>query len=172
MSDTPDAISDRFTTAVRRAFDRDSSLKDVDIASAERIGEEAARVAIANLRWSVAAGRTLTTSDLIARWGVTRQAIAKRVKSGSIIALPGRLTTHFPAWQFDGTTGEVRPVVKHILKTFEYYTGHRDSMVIAAWAATPQPELDNRTPRDWIEAGADEERLIRLAQATARELAP
>jgi hypothetical protein len=171
MADTYGALVDRFAEALNREFERDESLYEVDPAVAARVGEEVARVALGHLRWRLAAGECLTTSDLVEMWGITRQAIAKRVKCGSLLGLPGRGTTYFPRWQFDDALPDLRPVVSQILKIFGHHMGQVDPMIVASWAATPQPELRGRTPREWIQHGKDEECLLRAANAAARELA-
>jgi hypothetical protein len=171
MADALAALLNQYEDILRRSFEADPTLKDVEIDLAELIAEEAARMTVGSLRWRLATGESITTKDLTLRWQVTRQAIAKQVKTGHLLGVPGRTTTYFPTWQFDETTSEVRPVVIAILKVFAKYCGQVDPMVIASWAATPQPELHGLSPRDWIERRRNSRPLLKAAEATARGLA-
>lgn len=104
--------------------------------------------------------------------GVSRQALAKRQKHGSLIGLAGRRSTLFPAWQFDQAKRAVRPVVADITAAFRDELGNADPAVIASWATTPQHEdLAGSTPADWIANGTDAEWAVRAACRAASRLA-
>jgi hypothetical protein len=134
-------------------------------------GRRAARVAVAPLVWSQAVGERLDTGQAMEVLGVTRQALSKRVAAGSLVGIPGRGTTYFPAWQFDMEKCEVRPSVRHVIGTFAEVLGKPDPHMIAAWATTPQHEdLDGMTPSEWIVKGEDLGSLIQAARRAAGRL--
>lgn len=135
-------------------------------------GRRGAREALAPLLWKDLAGETLDTAKVIELLDVTRQAINKRVRNGTLLALPGKRTTHFPAWQFDFDRREVRSVIKDVLQIFTAALGEVDPYVVTSWANSPQyEELEGLSPRDWITKGADEEMLRVSAQRAAAALA-
>lgn len=172
MADSYATLNERFRELLSRAFEENPDLHEVDILVAENAAEEAARIALSTVKWSRAAGDCYTTSDLVARWDVSRQAIAKRVVTGSLIGLPGKTTTYFPQWQFDDEGRDVRPVVRSILKVFKHYLGRPEPELVASWAATPQPELEGEQPRSWmlLYPKVGDEQLMRCAHITAKGL--
>lgn len=136
------------------------------------LGRGGAREALAPLLWRDLAGETFDTTQVIDLLDVTRQAINKRVRNGTLLALPGKRTTHFPVWQFDFDRQEVRSVIKDVLRIFAAALGEVDPYVVTSWANSPQhEELEGLSPRDWITKGADEEMLRVSAQRAAAALA-
>jgi hypothetical protein len=171
MADALAVVKQQFEEAVDEEFHRDVNLFAVDPAVAAEIARHAARAVAGNLRWRLALGDSLTTTELVKWWEVTRQALNERLRSGELVGLKGKNTTHYPRWQFDdesGTTHRVRPVVENILKIFRS-AGDLDHEAVVSWAASPQPELQGRTPRDVIDDPAFQSDLERAAAAAVRE---
>ena len=140
--------------------------------SAAELGRDAARQVASAASWSEVVGERLDTSQATAMLGVTRQALAKRQSSGSMVGLPGRRTTWFPIWQFDHRSRRVRPVVKEVTSAFKALLGTAEPALVASWATTPQHEdLDGDTPAHWIETGGDTERVVQAAHRAAARLA-
>lgn len=136
------------------------------------LGRRGAREALAPLLWKKLAGEVLDTTQVVELLGVTRQAINKRVKNQSLLALPARRTTYFPAWQFDLDKREVRTVVKDVLHAFATGLGETDPFVVTSWASSPQyEELEGLSPQDWLTKGGDEHMLKLSAQRAASALA-
>ena len=136
------------------------------------MGRRGAREALAPLLWKTLAGETLDTTQVGGLLDITRQAINKRVKNGTLLALPGKSTTHFPVWQFDLDRSEVRTVVKDVLQIFASALGELDPYVVTSWATSPQhEELEGLSPQDWLIKGADEEMLKLSAERAAAALA-
>jgi hypothetical protein len=141
-------------------------------AEALELGRRGAREALAPLLWKALAGETFDTTQVTDLLDVTRQAINKRVRKGTLLALPGKRTTHFPVWQFDLDRREVRSVVQDVLQAFVAVLGELDPYVVTSWASSPQhEELEGLTPQDWLLKGADEEMLKLSAQRAAAALA-
>lgn len=138
-----------------------------------RLGQDAAREIVSSLQWSAAVGERLDTTAVTSMLGISRQALANRRASGSLIALEGTGTSFWPTWQFDRSDGavSVRPVVLQVVSAFREYLGERaDSFLIASWASTSQDELEGATPAEWISAGKDDDRVIEAAvQAASAE---
>jgi hypothetical protein len=102
---------------------------------------------------------------------VSRQAVYKRVRTGSLLGLPGSGTTWFPVWQFDPDRRVVRRVVASIITQFRAADPDLDPLVIAAWVTAPHPQLDGASPADEIRRGGNDERVSLLAARAARGLA-
>jgi transcriptional regulator of acetoin/glycerol metabolism len=136
------------------------------------LGRRAARHALAPLLWKAVVGDVLDTSQVAELLDVSRQALSKRVRNHSLLAIPGRGITYFPKWQFDIDQGEVRPVVKDVLHQFASALGQFDPLVVVSWSRSPQhEELDGLTPQEWIEKGGGNEPLTLSAQRAASKLA-
>jgi len=114
----------------------------------------------------------LDTSDAALLLGVTRQALHKRVRAGTILGVPGRGTTWFPAWQF-GPDRTTRPVIARVLSAFATADPDRraDPWNVLSWADTAQPELNGARPADVIADGDRDEQVLDAAVAAARDLA-
>jgi len=134
------------------------------------LGAEGAETAVAKIMWDAAIGDRWSTSAVAELLGVTRQALHKRLRAGSVVGIPGRGMTWFPTWQFDRSERTIRPVVAPLVAAFRHQLEPYDARVFASWVMTVQPELET-TPAEWVEAGRDDERLIRVAVRSACELA-
>lgn len=136
---------------------------------AEAIGRRAAMVVLAGDAWERALGELLTSAEArILLGGVSREALRKRVASGSAIALRDDTgLIRYPRWQFDAASSSTFPVVKQLNKLFG--EAGLDPWTLAAFATTPQPELADRTP---VDAFGDEDPgpLLLSARRTVAEL--
>jgi uncharacterized protein involved in type VI secretion and phage assembly len=162
-------------------------LADLDEADCKRLAREAAEarkqgvrrrgheavIGPVSLRQLLGEDR-LDTHRVALALGISRQAVHKKVKNHSLLGVPGRATTWFPAWQFEPHTPRVRPVVPGLLAAWIVAAGQEtdlDPQAVLAWAATPQPELDNETPEDWVRLGRPDEPVPAAARPAARALA-
>ncbi|WP_419837791.1 hypothetical protein [Candidatus Poriferisodalis sp.] len=143
----------------------------IDDETARRMGSTAAEQVMAVAAWEAAIGDRLDTTQVRELLGISRQALAKRQRSGSLIALEGQRTSWYPVWQFDREQRRVRPIVADIIAAFGEYLDEADPVVIAAWATTPQLDLGDRTPAQWIADANDDEQLTRAARRAAVRLA-
>jgi hypothetical protein len=134
-------------------------------------GVQAGEQIITTLRWSAVVGDRLDTSQVTALLGSSRQALHERVGRGKLLAFPGRGTSWYPAWQFDRNLRRVRPVVAKLLDVFRDDAGEVDPWLVAGWAATPQPDLDDQTPIAYIEQGGGDAHLVAVAAEAAEALA-
>lgn len=142
-----------------------------DIETAKQLGRNAAEQVIAAAAWDEVIGERLDTTEVREMLRVSRQALAKRQQSGSLIALEGLRTSWYPAWQFDREQRCIRPAVAKIVAAFRRHLDEADPVLIAAWATTPQPDLSGRTPAHWLSDGRDNEQLVRAASRAAVRLA-
>ena len=132
-------------------------------------GYDAAQRALAPLVWRAVTGDALTTEQVRQLLGVSRQALHKRVAGGSLIGLPVDRTTLFPAWQFD--EDGVRSIVSVIVDAFRREVGDSvDPRMIVSWAATPQPELEDEAPAEFLRRHGDDEAVVRAAERAAAAL--
>jgi hypothetical protein len=137
------------------------------------LGKEAGRAVLGPVLWRHMLGEDRFDTSAAARLlQVTRQALHKRTQAGKLLAVPGRGTTWYPAWQFDVDNRRVRSSVQAALAAWVDVLGPGfDRETVLAWANSPQPELADRTPAEWIEEGAEERPLVESARRTARRLA-
>lgn len=162
-------VAESFLRELRAAM---ASLGDLDEAAAQRIGGSAAESVVASAAWSAAVGERYDTAQVCAMLGVSRQALSKRQRSGTLIGLRGRSTTWFPAWQFDSGSRSVRPVVAEVVAAFGDRLDAADPQIVAAWATTAQhDDLEGCTPSAWIAQGRDNRPVVRSAEQAALRLA-
>ncbi|MGE5282822.1 MAG: hypothetical protein ACM3N0_10960 [Chloroflexota bacterium] len=137
---------------------------------AEVLGRRAAMVVLAGGAWERALGELLTSAEArVLLGGVSREALRKRVVSGSVIALRDDAgLVRYPRWQFDAASGAPFGVVKKLNKIFG--DAGLDAWTLAAFATAPQPELGDQAP---VDAFADEnpEPLLTAARRAVAELA-
>ena len=103
------------------------------------------------------------TAGLTHWLGVSRQALADRVRRGSLLACrtqDGHLV--YPAFQFDGSGG-IRAGLAPVLKIFAGY----DGWLVATWLTTATDALDGSSAMDWLALGRDETAVTDLARADA-----
>lgn len=100
----------------------------------------------------------------LTRWlGVSRQALADRVRRGSMLACrtqDGHLV--YPAFQFDGN-GAIKTGLAPVLKIFAGY----DGWLVATWLVTATDALDGSSAMDWLALGRDSKAVADLAVADA-----
>jgi hypothetical protein len=135
------------------------------------LGRRAASYAVAPLLCSTDIGDRWDARRVTEFLDVSRQAVYKRVRTGSLLGLPGSGTTWFPVWQFDPDRRVVRRVVASIITQFRAADPDLDPLVIAAWVTAPHPQLDGASPADEIRRGGNDERVSLLAARAARGLA-
>jgi hypothetical protein len=135
-------------------------------------GRLAAQLAVARFLWDAKLGPMLETGEVIDRLGISRQAVAKAVDAGRLIALPAGKTRRFPVWQFNfGDRVEIRPAVAEIIAAFREVYPEVRPLQIASWAMTAQPELKEMTPAVWLDRAEDLDPLLVAAQRAAWGLA-
>ena len=126
-------------------------------------------VVLAGGAWERALGELLTSAEArVLLGGVSREALRKRVVSGSVVALrdDGGLV-RYPRWQFDAAAGAPFGVVKALNEIFD--DAGLDPWTFAAFVTAPQPELGDRTPVDAF-ADANTEPLFLSAHRTVADL--
>ena len=169
--DALSAFEQGFRTELGLLWRRHPELADVPVDEAERLGRAGAQSTVAPVLWRAALGEVWDTSQVTELLGVSRQSLAQRVRSGSMLGLRGRGTTLFPSWQFDSTRRAVRPIVASLLAEFRSAEGV-EAWTIASWAMTPQTELRGQTPADLLtkdESAAFD--VLAAARHTAARLA-
>ena len=126
-------------------------------------------VVLAGGAWERALGELLTSAEArVLLGGISREALRKRVVSGSVIAL--RDDAHlirYPRWQFDAANSAPFGAIKELNEIFG--EAGLDAWTLAAFATAPQPELGNRAPVDSF-ADADIEPLILSAHRAVADL--
>jgi hypothetical protein len=136
---------------------------------AEILGRRAAMVVLAGGAWERALGELLTSAEARALLGgISREALRKRVVSGSVVALRDDAgLIRYPRWQFDVVSGAPFGAVKRLNEIFG--EAELDAWTLASFATTPQPELGDRPPVDSF-ADADNEPLFLSAHRTVADL--
>jgi hypothetical protein len=105
-------------------------------------------VVLAGGAWEQALGELLTSAEArILLGGISREALRKRVLSGSVVALHGDADLiRYRRWQFDSANSVPFGAIKKLNEIFG--EAGLDSWSLAAFANAPQPELDDRAPVD------------------------
>jgi len=136
---------------------------------AEVLGRRAAMVVLAGDAWERALGELLTSAEArVLLGGISREALRKRVLSGSVLALRDDAgLIRYPRWQFDAASGAPFGAVKKLNKVFG--DAGLDSWTLAAFSTAPQPELGDRAPVDAF-ADEDPEPLMLSARRAVAEL--
>jgi hypothetical protein len=172
MSWIKEGFENEIESILMRTPELSEMLASLTDESAADLGRQGARTALAPLQWRAVAGDVFDTTQVCELLDISRQAVAKRVRNRSLLAIPGRGTTYFPTWQFDLDRGIVRPVIKDVLHIFGEALGTVDPLVIASWSRSPQrDELGGLTPQEWIEKDGNSEPLALAAERAAAALA-
>jgi hypothetical protein len=104
----------------------------------------------------------LSVTDAAAMLGVDTSRIRHRLAAGRLIGWKDRGGWRLPAWQFTGSG--VLPGLETVLAAIP---DDQPPLVVAAFMTTPQVDLPisgrPATPRQWLLAGGDPERVAQLA---------
>ncbi len=171
--DTVAAIEEGLRQELSRDKKLAALLEQLSEDEALDLGREAGRAAL----WPVLLRHMLgedrfDTSSAARLLQVTRQALHKRTRAGRLLGVPGRGTTWYPAWQFDVGNRQPRRAAQAAFAAWIAVLGlPLDPETVLAWANSPQPELSDQTPAEWIESGGEERPVADAARRTARRLA-
>ena len=126
-------------------------------------------VVLAGGAWERAFGELLTSAEArILLGGISREALRKRVLSGSVIALRDDADLiRYPRWQFDAANSAPFGAIKRLNEIFG--EAGLDPWTLAAFVTAPQLELGDRAPVDAF-ADADLEPLLLSAHRTVADL--
>jgi hypothetical protein len=174
--DTPAAIQSAFSDELHRLLDQygqkiGDEFWNLSEREAWELGHQAARTVFAPIIWSARVGDHWDVRGSCEFLGVSRQALYKRVRSGTALGLQGRGTTMFPVWQFDLDRHMLRPVVAEIIGVFREADEELDPLVIAAWATKANRLLGGETPAQWISQGHDDDKVVTAARRATTGLA-
>jgi hypothetical protein len=107
------------------------------------------------------------TEQVVKLLGVTRQAVADRVRQRSLLAMrTSEGTWVYPTLQFEGR--HILPDIGRVLRAFDRTD---DGWAIAAWLASPNAALGRDRPIDWIVARRDQERVAELGRRASHRWA-
>src|ERR1044072_5191320 len=165
MAATP-ALLDRTVEELRRTLTeiggQPSSADDAEV-----LGRRAAMVVLAGGAWERALGDLLASAGArVLLGGISREALRKRVVSGSVIALRDDAgLIRYPRWQFDAASGGPFWGGKELNEIFG--DAALDSWTLAAFATAPQQELDDRPRVDAFGDTALEPLLLSAHRAVA-----
>lgn len=159
--------SERSTRTASEQFHRDlldavqdaveARLRDVERRGGDvaRLGDPhelaqrmAATLPVAAHPFDVELGPFYDTTGLSRWWGVSRQALADRVRRGTLLACrtaDGHLV--YPAFQF-ARDGAVRPGIADAVAVFA--RGGVDGWTAAVWLTTPSPAFDGESAVDHL----------------------
>ena len=162
---------------LRQELSRDKRLwtlvEHVSEEEALELGREAARAVLGPVLLRDLLGEDRFDTSAAARLlQVTRQALHKRARAGRLLGVHGRGTTWYPAWQFDLNERRIRPSAQAAFVAWVEVLGPAfDPETVLAWANSPQPELSDQTPAEWIQNAGAEHHLVNSARRAARRLA-
>lgn len=118
--------------------------------------------------WDGQIGPFYDTPSVVRLLGISKQAVADRVRRGTLVAATtrqGRVV--YPTWQFAGS--RVSPQISRIAAIFR--DSAADGWAIASWFTTAAGVLDGKTPLEWLRDEGPEEPVAELAADSARRWA-
>lgn len=154
---TAPAFTERASAAYRRRLEELLESRPLPPQDPERAGRVAATMTAAAVAWDELIGPFLDTSGVQALLdGVSRQAVAERIRRRRLLALrtagaPGAARWVYPRWQFEGRTPSLLPEILDAVGLDPARTS--DGWMVASWLCSPDPRLDDLTPRDLLRAG-------------------
>ncbi|HET6998202.1 MAG TPA: hypothetical protein VFI03_06395 [Solirubrobacterales bacterium] len=162
------ALLDRTVEEFRRTLTEIGG-QPTSLDDAEVLGRRAAMVVLAGGAWERALGELLTSAEArILLGGISREALRKRVLSGSVIALRDDADLiRYPRWQFGAANSAPFAAIKKLNEIFG--EAGLDPWALAAFATAPQSELGDRPPADAF-GDADLDPLLLSAYRTVADL--
>ncbi len=139
--------------------------RELDVADARRAG----MLAAARTVWENELGPLLSTAQVRELLGgVSRQRVDELLKARRLIALrDSSARWSYPLFQFSHD-GPIEPLVKAFWIIAD---AAASAWTAASWLLTPDPQLDRKSAREWVNARGDIDRLIRVATHDAARLA-
>jgi hypothetical protein len=175
MADTRWLLHEGFNQRFEELLKRHPSLDRLTEEEALRLGREAADAIAGPVIWRELLGEDrLDTTNVAMLLGITRQAVHKKVKAHALFGVAGRGITWFPSWQFDIPKQHVRHVVPALLaqwaKAGPDGADIWDPLAVLSWAGTPQQELGEQTPEEWIASAKEDQPVLDAAYRAAKAL--
>jgi hypothetical protein len=99
-------------------------------------------------QWLQARGGSLTSQEVAARLGLTRQAIHERARNNRLLSVKVGRDLRYPAWQFQ-EGGELVPGLEEVLECLKEHAPLTQIQFLLA----PHPELSGRAPLDALGEG-------------------
>lgn len=176
MADSYSALEEGLKVGLYEAVEDLQSTGLLDRIDPDQLAErarQAVHAALASFVWEERLGPALETGQVCQELGVSRQAVAKAVVAGRLVALPAGRSRRFPVWQFRMQPGrfEMRAEVAEVVGAFRRTYPEVTAVQIAAWARTTQPELDGATPAEWLERERPAHPVVLAAERAASALA-
>lgn len=171
--DTSAALEEGLRQELSRDRELWALIESLTDEEAVELGREAGRAVLGPVLLRQMLGEDRFDTSAAARLlEVTRQALHKRARAGSLLGIPGRGTTWYPAWQFDVDNRTLRESARAVLQAWRDVLGPDfEPETVLIWANSPQPELDEERPADWIQSGREQEPIVEAARRAARRLA-
>jgi hypothetical protein len=174
--ETPHAIQHSFEDEFFKLYDANEKeayayFNSMGKEEVQELGRLAARTIFAPLIWSAQVGDRWDVRRSCEFLGMSRQALYKRVRTGTALGVQGQGTTYFPTWQFDLDKHLIRHVTSEIIGAFREADDQINPLVIAAWATKPSADLDGVAPADWVSRGGEDRRVVVAARRAAAGLA-
>ena len=143
-------------TRAARAFDETLAELGIDEEQldAEDFGRRAALLAASNLLWARHLGPAYPTRLVCELFNCSKQAVNDRVRRGTLLALRtegGEIV--YPVFQF-GTDGQPLPGIAQVIAALRDVV--QTPYTIATWLASPEAELEGRTPIEELRLGRSE----------------
>lgn len=165
LNELRERLDERFAAAQEAGVDADAYADTAAIADAMVSALPAANV------HDQLVGPFYDTAGLTQWLGITKQAIAKRVEAGTLIACriaDRRRTWVYPTWQFtaEGNVIAHLPEVWQILRT-----GSEDPWTAALWLRARNPDLDGAVAVEHLRSGGDPTPVLASARADAAQWA-
>lgn len=114
--------------------------------------------------WDEQVGPFYDTPGVVRLLGISKQAVADRVRRRTLIATITTNGRHlYPTFQFD--RARIVPRISEVAAVFR--STPADGWAIASWFTTPAVTLNGQTPAQWLRAGNDPDPVASLADDAA-----
>ncbi|MEP6798876.1 MAG: helix-turn-helix domain-containing protein [Lapillicoccus sp.] len=112
------------------------------------------------------AASSLTTEQVASLLRVDRTRVAHRIRHGELYAFRLGRQQRLPRWQFTGSKG--RQVLPGLERVLAVLPEGLHPLSVEGFFATPDPDLGDSTPAQWLSSGGDPEVVVREASTLDR----
>ncbi|KNA90987.1 Uncharacterised protein [Mycobacteroides abscessus subsp. abscessus] len=155
LTDCKQALLDELSRLVdeRFAMAEDAGVDAEVFADTQRIATAMAAALPSVTVHDQRVGPFYDTAGLTSWLGVSKQAIAKRVKNNTLIGCQLESGTWvYPTWQFT----DAAKVDQHLLQVWQILREHTNAWTAVLWMCSPNPALNDETAVRYATGGGDE----------------
>lgn len=144
------------------------SISELEEDAAIWLGEQAGSYINRKTRLTKLVGAKYMIGDVAKLMDESYEKIQELTQSRELLCIEGYDGPWYPKWQFDLSSGIVRPQAKVIMSAMKSKEGYFvPNLTILSWSNKPNKYLEDQTPSDWIQSNNNLDRLITAAKDLA-----